>query len=473
VTSDLHEGPEDSVKKYHAGLSEQLLTTDMWTDILRKTLVVGIISFSVWIGCALLRYLVGVATGWLFETAEKYSAVNDFLGVWFIVTVMCLVGLVRGLLMLRPAWKDAEGDGVDKTLVRFHQTYEGDEDDPKARYAEPTFFGAIRKMVMTVLTIGGGGSGGLEGPGVYLGETLAAGWSKVFNRPSADELRLYQLSGVAAAIGTLLEAPFMAALFAAELVYAGRIIYRKLAYCLIAGVLAYTFNNHLLNVGGLFETPEHARMFVWQECFLVLIVAVGFSAPAAIALGPIFRAAEGIFTRLPTVLRAVIGSLITGAIGVLMWSLFDLHPKHILGVGEETINDVVKGTGPAILQIWWILLLAVVAKTLATASTIKSGGSAGMLIPSMYMGGLAGAAGYYVLGEMGLYAGPTVAVFVATGMAAALTSVAGVPLASIAFVIEVFGSEYTPAAAIACAVCFTASRRFSLYVQPNTSGDDT
>lgn len=471
MSGDLHEGPEDSVKKYHAGLSEHLLTMDLWTDILRKTFVVGIISFTVWIGCTLLRLLVGAATGWLFETAEKYSAVSAFLGVGFILTVMFLVGIVRGLLMLRPAWKDAEGDGVDKALVSFHQTYEGDEDDPKTRYAEPTFLGAIRKMVMTALTIGGGGSGGLEAPGVYLGETLAAGWSKVFNRPSADELRLYQLSGIAAAIGTLLQAPFMAALFAAEIVYAGHIIYRKLAYCLIASVLAYTFNNHLLNLSGLFETPEHVGVFVWQESLLVLIVALGFSAPAALALGPVFRAAEGIFTRLPNVLRPATGALITGVIGVLMWSLFDLNPEHILGVGEETINDVVKGTGPVFLQTWWILLLAVVAKTLATASTIKSGGSAGMLIPSMYMGGLTGAAGYYVLGEMGLYAGPTVAVFVATGMAAALTSVAGVPLASIAFVIEVFGSEYTPVAAMACAVCFTASRRFSLYVQPNMIDD--
>ncbi len=125
----MHEGPEDSVKKYHAGLSEQLLTMDMWTDILRKTLVVVIISFTVWISCALLRFLVGVATGWLFETAEKYSAVNAFLGVGFILTVMFLVGIVRGLLTLRPAWKDAEGDGVDKALVSFHQTYDGDEDD--------------------------------------------------------------------------------------------------------------------------------------------------------------------------------------------------------------------------------------------------------------------------------------------------------------------------------------------------------
>ena len=159
----------------------------------------------------------------------------------------------------------------------------------------------------------------------------------------------------------------------------------------------------------------------------MFLVAVGFSAPAAIALGPTFRIAEKFFSRLPTVLRAVAGALITGAIGVLVWLLFDLHPRHVLGVGEETINEVVKGTGEVVLRTWWILLLAVVAKMFATAATLKSGGSAGMLIPSMYMGGLVGAAGYYLLGECGLYAGPSVAVYVATGMAAALTSMAGVP----------------------------------------------
>jgi CIC family chloride channel protein len=212
-------------------------------------------------------------------------------------------------------------------------------------------------------------------------------------------------------------------------------------------------------------------MFVWQEVLLVLIVAVGFSAPAAIVLGPVFRAAERLFAKLSIVSRAITGALVTGAIGVLMWLLFDLNPEHVLGTGEETINDIVKGTGPVILETWWILLLAVVAKTFATAATLKSDGSAGMLFPSMYMGSLVGAAAYYLLKQIGLYVGPDVAVFVATGMAAALTAIAGVPLASIALVVEVFGSEYTPAAAFACAVCFTASRRFSLYVQPKRSED--
>jgi CIC family chloride channel protein len=464
----VHHGPKDTEKKSHADLSERTSAVDTWADIVRKTLVVAVVSFTVWVGCSLMRRGVEFGTERLFGAADAQGANGFWLGAGTLLAIMLFVGIIRGLLLLRPAWRDAEGDGIDKALVRFHESYDVVGDDPTPRYAAPTFLNAARKIVMTVLTIGAGGSGGLEAPGVYLGESLGAGWSKIFKRPSADELRLYQLSGVAAAIATLLTAPFTAAIFAAELVYAGRIIYRKLAYCLIAGVLAYEFNVHLGGHGTLFAAPEHSFVFVWQEYLLVILVAVGLSAPAAIALGPIIRTAGRLFSKVPIVARAASGALITGAIGIAMWYLFDLQPHHILGIGEHTINDVINGTGQAALQVWWILLLAVVAKTFATAATVKSGGSVGLLFPSMYLGALVGAAAYYLLGEIGLYAGPTVAVYVAAGMAAALTSIAGVPLASIALVIEAFGSEYSPAAAVACAVCFTASRRFSLYARPTS-----
>jgi CIC family chloride channel protein len=466
-------GPNETEKKSHADQSEQAATVDRWADIARKTFIIAVVSLTVWAGCSVMRLGVVFGTERLFGAADALGANGFWLGAGALLGVMLLVGILRGLLLLRPAWRDAEGDGIDKALGRFHETYKGGGDDPAPRYAKPTFSNAIRKIVMTVLTIGAGGSGGLEAPGVYLGESLGAGWSRLFKRPSADELRLYQLAGISAAVATLLAAPFTAAIFAAEIVYAGRIIYQKLAYCLIAGVLAYEFNVHFGGHATLFTVPGHSHSFVWQEYLLVVLVAVGFSAPAAIALGPIIRTAERFFSKFSVVSRAAVGALLTGVIAIGAWYLLDLHPSAILGTGEEVISDVIKGTGEAVLQTWWILLLAVVAKTFATAATVKSGGSVGLLFPAMYLGALVGAAAYYLLGEIGLYAGPTVAVYAAAGMAAALTSIAGVPLASIALVVEAFGSEYSPAAAVACAVCFTVSRRFGLYARtPNTEREE-
>jgi light-regulated signal transduction histidine kinase (bacteriophytochrome) len=42
----MHEGPEDSVKAHHAELSERQATIDMWADILRKTLIVAVVSIN-------------------------------------------------------------------------------------------------------------------------------------------------------------------------------------------------------------------------------------------------------------------------------------------------------------------------------------------------------------------------------------------------------------------------------------------
>ncbi len=465
----MHKGPEDTTKQHRTDVDEHLIPSDQWADILRKTFIVAVIAITVWGLCVAMRGLVGLATDWLFATADT-SRDGILRGGAVILLALLVTGALRGLLLLRPAWQDTQGDGIDRALARFHETYQSGADVPPDRYSKPTFTLAIRKLFMTTLTIGGGGSGGLEAPGVYVGEAVGAGWSQRFRQPSADELRLYQLTGIAAAIGTLLAAPFAAALFATELVYAGRIIYRKLAYCLLAAVIAYELGSHLLGFNSLFHSTGFEMSSEWQVYLLVILVAVGFSAPAAIALGPTFRFAEKLLRRLPIVIRSISGGLIAGVIALVVWYLFDLHPKHILGIGEATIDAVAGGSDDAALSTWWILLLAVVAKTLATAATVKSGGSVGMLFPSMYMGGLVGASAYYLLGEMGLYAGPTAAVFVATGMAAALTSIAGVPLASIALVIEVFGASFSPAAALACAVCFTASHRFSLYRQHESEG---
>ena len=70
----MHEGPRDTEKKSHAELSEGLVAPDQWVDIFRKTLVVAIVTVTVWAGCVLMRRAVEFGTGRLFETAEKYGS---------------------------------------------------------------------------------------------------------------------------------------------------------------------------------------------------------------------------------------------------------------------------------------------------------------------------------------------------------------------------------------------------------------
>ena len=113
----MHEGPKDSEKAQHAELSERQPTIDTWADILRKTFIVAVVSITVWASCALLRYVVAIGSEWLFDTADSFGSTHVLLGGAAILVVMTIAGTARGWLLLIPAWKDAEGDGVEKALV--------------------------------------------------------------------------------------------------------------------------------------------------------------------------------------------------------------------------------------------------------------------------------------------------------------------------------------------------------------------
>ena len=126
----MHQGPKEDEKTYHAKRGERSLTMDTWADIGRKTLVVAVVSLTVWAACALMRHAVELGTERLFHTAEAYGSEHILWGAGFIFAIILIGAVARGLLLLRPAWKEAEGDGVDKALISYHQTYAGDGGDP-------------------------------------------------------------------------------------------------------------------------------------------------------------------------------------------------------------------------------------------------------------------------------------------------------------------------------------------------------
>ena len=66
---------------------------------------------------------------------------------------------------------------------------------------------ALRKWLITLLTIGTGGAGGLAAPMVAIGEAVGAGWARLVGTRSASALRTCQLAAIGAAVATLFGAP--------------------------------------------------------------------------------------------------------------------------------------------------------------------------------------------------------------------------------------------------------------------------
>lgn len=460
----------DVAKDRFKNLSEeQRALHESWDDIARVVLLVSLTAVVIWALCSALKKLVHATGDALLAFASEEGS---WVGPVVLLAALLVGGLVRGLLNRLPSFRDVPGDGIDVALKNYHITYRHPDDDPQPRYQRPAFGLALRKALATLITLGTGGSGGLEGPVVLVGEATGAGVSRLMAARSEHELRTYQLAGIAAAVATLLNAPFASALFALEVVYGDRIIYRKLAYCLLAGTIAYALNNRLLGYTPVFAAPPHTHTYELWEYGMTALVAVAVSAPIALGFGLTLKHTQALVERVHPVARGVVGAAGTAAVALGFAFALDLDVRHTLGMGDYTIRALLVAEPAKELTLWWFLLLAVLAKMLTTGLTVQSGGSAGLLIPSMFLGGVSGAAMGRLLEVLGLFEGQDLAVFVVVGIASALVAMVGVPMAAIALVLEIFGTPYGPPAILACGVTYVLTLRLSVYGQERSPSPD-
>src|SRR5690606_31007428 len=124
--------------------------------------------------------------------------------------------------------------------------------------------------------------------------------------------------------------------------------------------------------------------YTLEEYGVSALVAVAVSAPLALGFGLTMRHTRALADRIPAVARGAAGGVCTAivALGLAVGAGIDV--RHTLGMGDFTLRQLLAETPPAELGVWWVLLLAAFGRMLTTGLTIHTGGSAGLLIPSMF-----------------------------------------------------------------------------------------
>lgn len=385
---------------------------------------------------------------------------------------------------------DVEGDGLERAISLYYSsepTFERaitGQEGVDVRWEMPTFTLAIRKFLATLVTLGSGGSGGLEASVTLIGESVSAGLFKPrqmvqeadrragwigrlwrwWQPSNPDDLQTAQLSGIAAAVAVLLGAPFAAAFFATEVMYRSRPIIEKLLYSLISALVAYSLTNvvssghsAIFEVETLFVPPSD-----WRYWGVLVLLGIVISL-ISIYFAQLRKIFEKSFHHLqPNIWRRhLTGAAVTGLVAVIVYYVIEYlvprgHGLHglelVLGPGETVVDAALAGE----LTIA-VALIALFAKIVATLATVGSGGSAGLLVPSLFFSTMVGAAFGVVFNQY------EPMMLIIPAMTASLASIVNVPLAAILFTVEVFGTPYMAPGLVMLVVAYVFAHDNTIY----------
>jgi chloride channel protein, CIC family len=365
-----------------------------------------------------LAAITGVATGFavaLFDRIVVDGILDRLLELspW-VLAFMPLVGLALSWLALFYVARSRDAGMTDLYLKAFH--------DPEESYRLREFPG---RMLAAIATPAFGGAMGLEGGSLYLGSYFGSFLQRRFPRFTAgSSRRVLLVAGAAAGVAAIFKAPATGAIFALEVPYQEDLARRMLLPALVASASGYLAFVAVNGITPLFEARGAPPL-----SFADLAGAVGLGIVAGICargFAWLLVAAKGLHTRIGPWTRIVGAGLAIAALFALTWLLTD-EPLAI-GVGYRTIDWALD-----LHRAWWLLLVVLVVRCLATAATVAGGGVGGLFIPLVVAGALLGRL------AVGVAGGGNITLFVVIGVAAFLGAGYRVPLAAVMFVAETTG----------------------------------
>jgi CIC family chloride channel protein len=377
---------------------------------------------------------------------------------WLLWLIPALGGLCAGLISNYFA-PETRGGGANAIIHAFHHQ--------KGLVRKRV---AFVKAIVSIFTLGSGGSGGREGPTMQMGGALGSLIGQ-FLGVSDRERRILLVAGTAAGMAAVFRTPLGAALLAVEVLHRDDFEADALVPSVLASVVSYSVFISFFGESTLFVhatrfpfIPTHLPLYGLMAV-LVSIFAVTFVK----ALEGVRHLAEQL--PLPGWSKPALGGLLLGIFATPILVVMSTHtgrPGHGLGImGGGYGAAQLAITGIDWLEGWrgvQILLVLGAVKALATALTVGSGGSAGDFGPSLVLGALVGGAfgraAQLVFGDPRLDPGA----FALVGMGTFYGGLAHVPIAALVMVCELAGSYDLLVPLMLCeGIAFVALRRHTLY----------
>lgn len=295
-------------------------------------------------------------------------------------------------------------------------------------------------VVTSSLTVGLGGSAGLEAPIVATGSAIGSNIARISDLNYRERTLLIGC-GAAAGIAAVFNAPIAGVIFAIEVLLTDAVVVSYFIPLIISSVVGALCSRIILQESFLFNfTLQENFDYHNVPFYIVLGILSGF---IALYYSRIFKGTETRLHRwkMNVYLKAVIG-------GALLIVLYFFFPP-LFGEGYESVKLVASGEAGVmndsnsfftLMQENWSLVFfagcIVLLKPVAAAITIGAGGNGGNFAPSLFTGSFLGFFFSKLMNTTGWVKIPE-GNFSLVGMAGVLSGVMYCPLSAIFLIAEV------------------------------------
>ncbi|GAB1453180.1 chloride channel protein [Draconibacterium sp.] len=295
----------------------------------------------------------------------------------YIYFALPLVGIVLTVLVVKYVIRSEVRHGIPNVLYSISKR--------KGQISNHNLFSSV---LTSSITVGFGGSVGLEGPTVATG-TAWGSWLAKYFRLNYKNTILMLACACAGAMAAIFKAPIAAIVFAVEVIMIDLTVF-SLVPLLLASATAVVTSYFFLGQNVLYPFEVHQAFELADiPYYVVLGIVAGF---VSVYFTKMYMFVGDWFNKMKTqVAKIIIGGVGLGALIFLFPSLY--------GEGYESINECLAGNVEYLFnnslfyglqeEMWAVLVLiaaVILLKIVATTFTFGAGGIGGIFAPTLFMG---------------------------------------------------------------------------------------